>query len=449
MNKERGRTTNNTGTKTNRSTKPPAKSNTSMIIDSEPRADSPILDWDDNSNHNVAMWGRQLDGLSAGSDEMQQQLDKTEQQKYFHASAYMETKQGDNNQIPLTKADIGCRNFFERKPARQHVNFASLLNWKEGAPSLSTGKGASFPKRATNILKEFDTVFGRSSSRDDCWEPLSIGMQQRQPDFTTSSSTNSQPFELDNSFQSAECQLINLEQANPIFLTDKAALGLGGNSTTTAPSNSLHPFPHSVNSHYQPQLAALADSSVYGGDTMQHCGHQREQLIDGQAFSHDVKSKKGGGNGTMLPLDFTPQPYSVVVGKGKESKNVIGNNRLRVLASIYLEKYNAALTDNDRNRKTEILSTIIGTIRDACPVGAFIKLDKTTGRWYEVTDSNSAREKVGYTFRELLGDKYKSSSKSKCVKRSVARKRKFDAKKKQDETMNRILLRKSSPTQDI
>jgi hypothetical protein len=113
-----------------------------------------------------------------------------------------------------------------------------------------------------------------------------------------------------------------------------------------------------------------------------------------------------------LPQDFQPKPYSIIIGRGKESKGVFGNHRLRVLATSFLPKYSAA---SNKGSKSKIVSSIVRIIRDACPTGAFIRLGKD-GRWDEVDDA-VAREKVGYTFRELLSDRYRSSSKSKVARR--------------------------------
>ena len=125
------------------------------------------------------------------------------------------------------------------------------------------------------------------------------------------------------------------------------------------------------------------------------------------------------GSSTLLPQDFEPSPYSVIVGKGRVAKNAIGNQRLKVLASSYLPKYASA---SERETKTEIVSTLVSTIHTACPIGGFIRLGKEDGRWYTVSES-VAREKVGYTFRELLGDKYRSSSRAKAAMRSQERRR--------------------------
>jgi hypothetical protein len=127
-------------------------------------------------------------------------------------------------------------------------------------------------------------------------------------------------------------------------------------------------------------------------------------------------TKKHQASGNPLPLDFEPTPYSVIIGRGKECKAVAGNRRLKVLASNFLPKYSDAI---NKSSKSRIVSTLVSMVRDACPTGAFIKLAKNKC-WYEV-DEAVAREKVGYTFRELLGDQYRSSSKSKTARRDHRR----------------------------
>lgn len=115
---------------------------------------------------------------------------------------------------------------------------------------------------------------------------------------------------------------------------------------------------------------------------------------------------------TLLPSYFVPGPYSVLIGRGKECKGAIGNQRLKVLASTFLSGYSNAL---NKAAKTKIVAKVVSMIREACPLGAFIRLGKD-GRWYEVKEA-VATEKVGYTMRELLGEQYKSSSKSKALVR--------------------------------
>lgn len=113
----------------------------------------------------------------------------------------------------------------------------------------------------------------------------------------------------------------------------------------------------------------------------------------------------------LLPDDFIPLPYTVVMGKGKSQNNYIGNKRLHILASSVLPKYAHAI---DRTEKTEIISDLVNTFRRACPHAAFVKYQN--GQWWSVGD-DVAREKVSYVLRDLLHDSYKSSSKSKSARR--------------------------------
>lgn len=92
-----------------------------------------------------------------------------------------------------------------------------------------------------------------------------------------------------------------------------------------------------------------------------------------------------------LPLDFKPTPYSVIVGRGKLCTDSVGNRRLRVLATTFLQKYSDASTS--KIEKSTTVSRIVEITQEACPVGAFIKLDD--GRWWEVAD-HTAREKGEY-----------------------------------------------------
>jgi hypothetical protein len=146
-------------------------------------------------------------------------------------------------------------------------------------------------------------------------------------------------------------------------------------------------------------------------------------------FSKTTKNKKQHEEKTVelgpapstdlsLPEDFQPSSYSVIVGKGREAKDNVGNRRLRVLASTYLPKY--ADASNNKRTKSKIVSSLVNIIYDESPVGAFIRLGRD-GRWCRVSES-VAREKVGYTFRELLGENYKSSSIAKAAMRSRASK---------------------------
>lgn len=121
---------------------------------------------------------------------------------------------------------------------------------------------------------------------------------------------------------------------------------------------------------------------------------------------------------------------------------------------MFLDKYVAA---KDRTERSKIIDTVIGIMREACPVGAFIT--KEDGRWCKCpasvknlkwhafnlylvqmqnqlidifapltilkgnVDEKTAREKVGTFFRDSLGEHYKSSAKAKINRRKQTTKR--------------------------
>lgn len=148
--------------------------------------------------------------------------------------------------------------------------------------------------------------------------------------------------------------------------------------------------------------------------------------------SHDADNKQGADDEKVVPAShnktdplpamFRPSPYSVVIGKGKESRHADGNQRLKVLAARFQAEYAIA----SKSAKSQIVSRVISIVEAACPPkAAFIRYSHDNGRWYEVEDE-AAREKVGYTFRELLGYNYKSSSKSKVLARRSGHKKHQD-----------------------
>jgi hypothetical protein len=126
---------------------------------------------------------------------------------------------------------------------------------------------------------------------------------------------------------------------------------------------------------------------------------------------HFAVTIKTPGTRFALPLEFQPEPYSVIIGQGKKIQGSVGNLRLKVLVSTFLARYSGAHT---KIEKTEVVSDIARTIRSACSIGSFIKF--TNGQWWEVDDP-TARKKVGYALRDLLSDKYRSSSNLKVARR--------------------------------
>ena len=128
-------------------------------------------------------------------------------------------------------------------------------------------------------------------------------------------------------------------------------------------------------------------------------------------YKHEAKKTVPAAQ--PLPLDFEPSAYSVICGRGKVCTHAVGNRRLKIIASLFLQKYSNA---NTKEEKSSIVSEIMDMLEDACPDsrGAFVRF--SNGRWWTV-DMMSAREKVGALLRDCLHTKYSSSNKAKLAKR--------------------------------
>ena len=124
-----------------------------------------------------------------------------------------------------------------------------------------------------------------------------------------------------------------------------------------------------------------------------------------------------------LPIDFQPDHLSVVIGRGRAFNEAAGNQNLKVLATYFVRRYKEAPSKQD---KSSIVSRIVQMVEDACPDGGFVTLNG--GRWWTV-DDHTKRDGVARVLRDLLSDRYKSSSKSKVARRRVARDKKRAAAK--------------------
>jgi len=142
---------------------------------------------------------------------------------------------------------------------------------------------------------------------------------------------------------------------------------------------------------------------------------QHEQCFDYSTISTTSSGKDNKAKKNVLPLDFTPNNYTVICGRGKDCFNSVGNRRFRIIVNMHLERYQLSAS---KAEKSTIVSDVVETIRQAG--GGFVKYDPGLSKWYEASDA-VAREKTGAYFRDCLHMEYRSSAKAKTARRRANR----------------------------
>jgi hypothetical protein len=118
---------------------------------------------------------------------------------------------------------------------------------------------------------------------------------------------------------------------------------------------------------------------------------------------------------TPLGQNFAPGPYDVICARGKQAWNHTGNTFFRLLVEKRVEEYSKCSTKVERSL---IVTDIVETIRTRG--NGFVKAKDPHQRydgWIEVGDL-LAREKTGSLFRNALSTRYKSSVKSKKIRKT-------------------------------
>jgi len=169
---------------------------------------------------------------------------------------------------------------------------------------------------------------------------------------------------------------------------------------------------HTTNSIlFSPHVVSPSPSSsrpAPGGNSFRDGTLQAKQEVAECATTIRRRRRK---KDQILPENFVPGPYTVIIDRRKRARYAPGNQHLRTIAMAFLSEYANA---SDRHSKTRIVTRIRQMLEDICPDGgAFVRLGPDD-RWYTVRDSVST-EKVGYTMRELLGERYRSSSMGKKI----------------------------------
>jgi hypothetical protein len=148
---------------------------------------------------------------------------------------------------------------------------------------------------------------------------------------------------------------------------------------------------------------------------IERCSHRFHQAIPSKCSITPEQTPMPSPQTKKSP-EVRVQPmadYAVIVGRGKEAKKAIGNRRLTVLAKTVLPDYIEA---KNKIEKTKIVTSLMAMVHGAG--GFFVRV--VEGGVEEV-DEHAARVKIGSVLRNLLHDRYLSSSKSRVKKRQVQR----------------------------
>lgn len=125
------------------------------------------------------------------------------------------------------------------------------------------------------------------------------------------------------------------------------------------------------------------------------------------------KSPSTSSENDLLP-DFQPNPYTVVLGRGKQNIHCPGNLRLKEICEEYLPYYENATS---KKPKSLMVEEIVKELREECPKEIeHVYVRYHNGKYRKCTEKD-LREKITAYFRDRLHPNYKSSSKSKTAKR--------------------------------
>eukprot|EP00934_Nitzschia_sp_Nitz4_P005686 Nitzschia sp. Nitz4//scaffold2_size372955//170467//171643//NITZ4_000420-RA/size372955-snap-gene-0.80-mRNA-1//-1//CDS//3329546769//5676//frame0 len=109
-------------------------------------------------------------------------------------------------------------------------------------------------------------------------------------------------------------------------------------------------------------------------------------------------SNKNHSDSTLLPACFQPTDEDIICGRARENYHHGGNKNFRDLIQNNVGPYIAAKT---KLEKSEAIAEIVDKVRRRRPLGGFIKRDPSSGRWFQIKESE-ARDKVGHAIRKAV-----------------------------------------------
>jgi hypothetical protein len=112
----------------------------------------------------------------------------------------------------------------------------------------------------------------------------------------------------------------------------------------------------------------------------------------------------------LLPLSFKPNDVDILCGRGKVCSNRRGNKYYTTVTQNYIQDYIRATT---RLQKSIVVSNVLKEVTKSG--GRFIKVDKSTKRWYQMTPEQ-AHDKTGHSIRDFIRQQEKENAKRMSIK---------------------------------
>ena len=136
------------------------------------------------------------------------------------------------------------------------------------------------------------------------------------------------------------------------------------------------------------------------------------------AYSSSSSFSSSSSSSGLLPDGYQPHPHDVIIGRGRRTVN---HNQRNTILQYLLMSLSAEYIDCTKERKSEILNTVLSEIQNHSNGGGFIK--KAGGKW-SVVDDNLARSTAAQFLRNHVPENFKSSKQAKKLLRNEKKKAK-------------------------
>jgi len=168
---------------------------------------------------------------------------------------------------------------------------------------------------------------------------------------------------------------------------------------------------HKMNKSFDDEV--LSDDHNYNNDSSYFYNSSAPSIKKNATIDRIVQQKslsfgRSNNKGSSYPLSFAPRSTDVIVGKGMNCYNHIGNKLLRnTIVAPKLAQYAATSSKKD---KSILVTSILEQVRKSG--GAFVKKDYNTGLWHDA-EPFLARDKVSQTIRNALNLRTNNNKKRK------------------------------------